>query len=290
MKKILMISLIFMAFIKSYSQTNVSLVDTNKVWSILSGSYTPGGSSSGSKFYKLSGDSVINSLKYNKIYICSDSAQLKWDISQQLIRESNGKVYKREYGGNDVLIYDFNLKLKDTISLGNMFEQFKNWVVDSIDSIKLRNTYYKRIFLGLSGCDGCPKDIWISGIGSLYGILYSGNLTPDFSTDLLCVKDKNGYLFMNSNFNSCYQAFVGINNISVIEDIQLYPTLIKNNFTIKTKLNSYNVLVFNTIGTIIYQKRHIGETEINCSGFISGVYLVKIMYENKQFTKKVIKQ
>lgn len=287
MKSLFVTFLFLITFIAGYGQTPFSLVDTNKIWSVLNITFQDNGT--GSNFYKFSGDTTKNNLKYFKVYQSYDSTKLQWIYAQKLVREDSGKVYKRDYRDTDILIYDFNLHLKDTIILEALFEQQAKWVVDSIDSIKIRDTFHKRMFLQYSECSGCLIDTWISGIGSLLGVLNSGNMTIDFSTELLCVEDKDGYLYKNSNYQSCYYSYEGINKVKIEDEIKIYPTIIIDRFTIATAASSFEVMIYNATGGLIHQKTYSGNSDIDCSEFDAGLYLIKVKTGKNITTKKIIK-
>jgi hypothetical protein len=287
MKKIIFTLVFFLAFITGYTQIPVTLLDTNKIWSVLNIAYQENGT--GSVFYRFSEDTIIKDLKYFKVYQSYDSTKLLWNYAQILVREDSGKVYKRDYRDSDILIYNFNLHLKDTITLEALFEQQYKWVVDSIDSVIIQNIKYKRMLLQSPYCSGCLIDTWIEGIGSLLGVMNSGNMTIDFSTELLCVEDKDGYMYKNPNYQSCYYSYVGIKTTKIQDEIKIYPIPVKNSFTIATELNFYDVTIYNAIGGLVHRKTYSGNSVVDFSAFDSGLYLIKVKSGNITKSKKILK-
>ena len=94
-----------------------------------------------------------------------------------------------------------------------------------------------------------------------------------------------------------------VNNLSVDEKpldqfVQVYPNPSSGVFKVKLKSNETNkieILVLNSAGTTVYEKRNIllsGETivNINISDYSKGVYFLKVSDKEKQFVQKLILQ
>jgi hypothetical protein len=85
---------------------------------------------------------------------------------------------------------------------------------------------------------------------------------------------------------------VGINNLSLDNDLKVYPNPTKNSITITNKSNlvGKKYIITNLVGqTVITGKLNLDETIVNLETLQSGVYLLSIDGMNKQ-SIKVIKE
>ena len=117
-------------------------------------------------------DTTINSNIYKVILDYrgdSIESNCKASILGYMRETSDKKVYWHVglFGNvaSDILLYDFNAKINDTID---------NWIVTKIDTVKILNIKRKRIIL--KNCEPYTK-YWIDGIGDMYGfiILYKSD-------------------------------------------------------------------------------------------------------------------
>lgn len=74
------------------------------------------------------------------------------------------------------------------------------------------------------------------------------------------------------------------------ENILIYSNPCKDKFTIKSVNPVLKVYIYDTIGQLIYKMEKIdsGELTVDCSAFISGIYIAKV-YINNSFTSKMFK-
>jgi hypothetical protein len=78
-------------------------------------------------------------------------------------------------------------------------------ICDSIDALNIDGSLKKRLYLHSPGFAG--SDIWIEGIGSKFGLFYSGfngSSMGGGASDLLCCSKNDTVIFMNPTYNSCY--------------------------------------------------------------------------------------
>ncbi len=113
-----------------------------------------------------------------------------------------------------MLYYSFNVKVNDSIILSvstnsatvdTLYNQVKK-----IDSVKIGEIYYKRVFVD------CPayspffliKHVWIEGIGGMEGIISSSYPPADFITtlQLLCLSNKDSLVYNPDTgiYNNCF--------------------------------------------------------------------------------------
>jgi hypothetical protein len=125
------------------------------------------------------GDTVIEDLKYKKVYIQDNDSIADFNNAYYFaaVREDTmaGKVYFRsEYyysDGQEHLLYDFSVDVGDTVRFYSLWSglQKKEMTVKSIDSILIDNHYRKRINFDH---ENSGEESWIEGIGSTHGLFF----------------------------------------------------------------------------------------------------------------------
>lgn len=273
-RKLILISLIVIPFI-SFSQDFERIVSNTKKWNILFGVYTPDVYALYTRSYTIREDTLINELVYSKIYINNSP-------NNEYIREdeNNNVYYKTEYN-EERLIYDFNLNINDEIVLPNMFGFEETWTVENVDTVLFAEKNRKRITLSI--CEGCPSDYWIEGIGSTYGLIYSGNLMWDFSTDLLCFYQNEELLYSNPDWNSCDIT------VSIPENkykFNVFPNPTNGYINIETTEQIESLTIIDFTGRLIKSENN---KVIDLSMLKAGIYFLKVKTNNDNFTKTIIK-
>jgi hypothetical protein len=115
---------------------------------------------------------------------------------------------------------------------------------------------------------------------------------PSIGTGSLKAKITNANSCSDSTNLSISITSVGINNLSLENDLNVFPNPTKNSITItnKTNLAGKKYIITNLIGqTVITGKLNLDETIVNLENLKSGVYLLSIDGMNKQ-SIKVIKE
>ena len=121
-----------------------------------------------------------------------------------------------------------------------------------------------------------------NAVSVLWTSLGSGSLTAKITNSIGC----NDSTVLPINIS------VGINNLSLDNDLNVYPNPTKTSITItnKTNLVGKKYIITNLIGqTVITGKLNLDETIVNLETLQSGVYLLSIDGMNKQ-SIKVIKE
>lgn len=128
--------------------------------------------------YILEGDTVIDAEIYHKINYSGrdrnslDETWIYWDLGYFGCYR-NDIANKRVYyiakdSTNEVLLYDFNINLYDTLPETFVYNSAGNIItVDQIDSILVNNIYLKRYHLDNAGFGGAYL---IEGIGTTLGL------------------------------------------------------------------------------------------------------------------------
>ncbi|MEA1897883.1 MAG: hypothetical protein U9N53_09505, partial [Bacteroidota bacterium] len=157
-------------------------------------------------------DTIINEFTYKKLYIFYDTVFVKnnatyvggiredehkriYFISDTVIHEH--KPMNEFYNYEEIILYDFSLKVGDTIRNINCIPDDDRLVVKRIDTIQIGNTFRKRFSF-----DPVSWVQWIEGIGNLRGLLFTSGDLPFNGTygDLICFKQNGKILYFNDNY------------------------------------------------------------------------------------------
>ena len=124
------------------------------------------------------------------------------------VREEDKRVYYRMYWQqsyqNEVLLYDFNLTVGDTVSVG--WSDYRLIVLEE-SQVQVNGTMRRQLGLAMyfdDGTIGEVEEYWIEGVGSTYGFLNSGyeGWTGAF-VHLLCYHENGNLIWDNEEFDDC---------------------------------------------------------------------------------------
>ncbi len=302
-KKLLLALMIFFITLSSsiaYSQVNKSLIDTTKVWSNI---ITNGGDQYNNAYtivYKIGNDTIFDNLVYKKVmrtdYLEEDTTLTNYNL-KFIVREDSNIVYARKYNGyydefsDEFIAYNFNLNISDTITLpiiiaGDMIFGNNLYVVDSVDSVLINNTYLKRIYLNNRIID--ETEVWIEGIGSLHGLFELGSWIDWSGSHLGCAWQNDDLLYSSGNCLIYY----GLDDVKSNEEIKLFPTIVKDKINISSTLQNYNISIYDAYGRTSLTKQKINQSNtIDISSFNNGVYIFVITNQENNTLKvgKIIK-
>ncbi|HLN74651.1 MAG TPA: T9SS type A sorting domain-containing protein [Prolixibacteraceae bacterium] len=177
-------------------------------------------------------DTIINSIAYKKLYMFYDSVFIKSKatVIGGIREDESKKVYYKGkkihplkpstsiitnnggHEGDEVLLYDFGIKIGDILKIDNLTMPDENLTVASIDTVLIGNTYRKE-FSFKHGEYPYPGVKWIEGIGSMKGLLFTSGSTPTngLYNDLICFKQNNEPLYFNNSYPSCFPDLSGNN-------------------------------------------------------------------------------
>ncbi len=263
-------------------------ISTDKQWNVMNSWY--GGFQT--EIFKIEGDSSLNEFNYNKIWTSFDST-ISWTY-MGLLREENNVVYYVPEGSNEGVLYDFNLEEGDEVLIRNFFcvDTEVPVTITEIDTVEIMGADRKRWHLSTNDY---PSDIWIEGIGSVAGPLYSMYeyciVCPIW--ELLCCHQGNDLIYSFYEEPDCFRLSVGVEKHDGISDLIIKPNPVNQGqpIEIETEARLIEIHVFNTSGTLIKEI----EAQINQSVIIptndlkTGVYFIKFISEDGRFgTEKVI--
>ncbi len=214
-------------------------------------------------------DTIIGGKVYKKLYMFLHDTVFNKENAVYVggIREENKRIYfyadtpvhpykpiLDTVNHEEILLYDFNVNVGDTIWSGN-FDN--NWlVVSNIDTVQIGNSLRKRIHFQYLTTK------WIEGIGSTNGLLFAtmGEPTKEGvpTNNLICFKhsDDEEILFV---YDHCFPD--AINNVETV----------KNNTTIKIFPNPSSKNIMFSFKDLKIEKLEIRD----CTGKVYDSYNVR---------------
>ena len=285
MKRILLITITAIAF--QLALTAQNFVSPDKQWSVLAGGMPQ---SYSTEIFWIEGDSVVDDMAYQKIWISMDSLQTQY--YRGLLREESNVVYYIQPGNSEGILYDFNLEIGDTISIVNSFcwDAFPLTVYD-IDTVEYFGMMRKRWHLGV---EGEPSEIWIEGIGSHSGPLYSGYefciVCPFW--ELLCFHNQGELQYISPYETDCYKTSVGQNENFEVSVLLIKPNPVKSGskLFVDSPFKIEEISLFNTSGQLL-QKIHPTKNGLNAFDtrhLKPGIYFVSAIASGKLITQKIV--
>ncbi len=265
-----------------------SFPDSNAIWSEIFTSEQP--FEIDTYQYGISGDTMINSNWYKKIYLLNDTTYpLNTGEFCGAIREDDQKrIFVIEcsctYPGvdeNEVLLYDFSKTTGDTIYVGE--DGVGPWggplVINHIDSVLINNEYRKTFHFS------DYLHFWIEGVGSTRGLFspISWQTTGYQEWELICFNENNEVRYLNPDYNSCFPLITGIeehnNNTG---EVHIHPNPVTDVSVIDfqtTKSTGYQFLeLYNVTGQKIFQRdiKNNKKIYIHAANHEPGLYLFHI--------------
>ncbi len=280
----------FISLTKLYSQNYDSLVVTNKVWSNVSGYYGADMNEHGRKttFIKFAADTTINTIDEKQVLASSDSMRTWTKIGN--IKETERKIYFRNLKNEQGLLYNFDVKVGDSIKTVNKFVEFRDSItfeIVNIDTVNYFGINRKRleVYDKLYGC----TDYWIEGIGSEGGLLRPVFCVCGGFSKLLCVYQKSNQIYQNPLRNTCYESDneTGLKEFNK-SNIQIYPNPTSGKIIIKgtEEVQNLKINVYNILGSLVFsQNINSNETLLNLE---KGIYILTLKNKDSFIFKQII--
>jgi hypothetical protein len=240
------------------------------------------------KINYFSGDTIIDDLKYSKSYIktvtpnSTDTTTLltSYYFTEDTISQ---KVFMTDPFSNDTnrLLYDFSLNEGDSVKTYIAGNIYRNGKVKKTDSIYLTNRFLKRITF----TDGIE---WIEGIGSTENVEYPSN------GNLICVKENNDVLFLDSLlFQNCDTAFTELPPTGVDDNrldissykINIYPDPVNQSSVLTIEAEDkqpFGIEIFNGTGVLVRKEYFVGQYPIGTLNLKNGYYFCRVLYKEIQ--------
>jgi hypothetical protein len=290
MKTINVISFLFLLlnFSNVKAQTYYPISDTNAVWDIVlypdpQGPY-PFPYVNHFK-YRLDGDTLINSISYQKLLRTSFNIVCSVDSTTELYGflrndiEMRKVFYRDIYSADELLLYDFNLKVGDTLK-GSVFLYLNPFTVSAIDSILINNNYHKRYSINLR--EFFMDEYLIEGVGTTVGLLERVSEFWPFY-ELRCFSQNGQLGYLSPRVTDCRlesdTCYVGIYDQLVLPKIRIFPNPAKDylylNLDEQTNINNLFTL-YDITGRVLYQKEFISSLMLDCSTYERGIVFYRI--------------
>lgn len=293
--KTILVVIFFSLSVFGSSQNYYPFPDSNAIWNHYfeigeSKSYT---NTSMYYSYGLMGDTTINAISYSKLYEFSDTVFNSYAEYLGGLREDTlRKVYytgKDFWGGDfadEILLYDFSKNIGDTIEYGIWGET----IIQDIDSVLIGNNYRKRYYV-----DSYGYDFFIEGIGSIHGLLSPITEIPTKTYtfwELVCYKQNDTVLFINSNYNRCFPILDNIELMdkTITENIKIYPNPVIDISVIELsnlQTGNYKIEIYNPLGITIFTKSISSDSniEIRRNDLLPGLYMYRLIKNNRIIKK-----
>ena len=228
------------------------------------------------------GDTLIMGILYKKLYLTwaatyhpVGDCEFKYNSGPTWFNYYKGAI--RTNNSNRVLyiapqdtvirtLYDFSLNVGDTLHINGLHEQY-SLAVTRIDSILIAGEYRKRI-----ETYGILDDVWIEGIGSVYGLFASiDRHWEKHSYELTCYTENGVNIY--PGYSGCNRCNLVSSNLSADAEIEIsiYPNPIidKSNIILPPQIIPVCINIYDESGCLLYSK----PIELNEEAFIERNYL-----------------
>jgi hypothetical protein len=301
MKKLLLLfSLTVALSFSTKAQTSVyhPFPDSDAVWNISWTHYDQGVvtcTETGKWSYIISGDTLINSILYHKIYIpyctwlsgfcvinlpcgAGYAGAIRQDTTQR-------KVWLMfPDSSNEGVLYDFNLNASDTVHLpySNCYQSI---YISSIDSVLIGSDYRKRWNINSNP----NSDFLIEGIGSSLGLLGNagtGALCSPFDqgdyTTLSCFQQNHKTLFPDTS-TAC-DIISSVNDLSEKNiSITLSPNPFHTTATLEIRnlelgIKNVELKIYDVMGRMVREQQIVNRKSeiVNRDGLGDGLYFYQL--------------
>ena len=208
---------------------------------------------------------------YRELTVLYDN--LNYTVPFGLFREEDKKVYLRRYSTaiphvmEEEVYYDFNLQVGDLfeVGYGNEPEYIQ---LMAIEEVVLEDGSVRNKFVFDVGWKDDPE-VWIEGVGSLFGInwRFIPGWTASGFAKLKCYFENDNLVWTGGE---CWDDV----DETAAEQVSVYPNPAKENVLIQG-IEPAEVQVYNALGQLV--KTVQGTNEVDLSGVVEGVYLLRIM-------------
>jgi len=301
----LIICLLFLAVCPIYSQTYTPFpTQDSTVWRVnfynCDGPYACTGYE---EFDFILGDTVLNDKLYSRLYRSTNG--LYWDSQFTLpigfIREEDKKIHYIGYdyandSTSEVLLYDFNLSVGDTMYWdGNVLSPNDNvpyGIVNQIDSVQMNTGEYRRRFRFSSMA---PLEInIIEGIGSNFGLLRPNYFPFESVYELLCLAEPSTLVYDNeydsrdyADADACLYNPVSTDT-PFVSDLKIFPNPTHEVLYFSENISETLLEIYTPIGTKIFEIQNFTGREIDINHLASGMYFI-VLGDAQKTAIKVVK-
>jgi hypothetical protein len=245
---------------------------------------------------EISGDTIINSIQYHKLFTPYIQTSVK-SKSIQINTGYNGAIRQDtlirkvfivpRFESTEQLLYDFTMQVGDSVKgfIQTVFDPKD--VVFSIDSVLVGNSYRKRWNINLS-----YNISIIEGVGCTFGLIEQspGQIIDYYDIGISCFR-QNDLTIYPDTLTNC-ELITSVNPIEKqIDLINVYPNPSNGTFNIEfdQSKNIKQVQVTDLIGNIIFQKEKNIPSKLCIDNLSPGIFMLSIIdQDNKRINKKIL--
>jgi hypothetical protein len=251
--------------------------------------------------YFIDNDTSINFVTYYKLYKSGafyyDQPYFYSHAYVGAIREAENKFYfiKKEENA-EILLFDFNLKLGDTIHsiIG------KDRIINFVDTLNYGRRRFGSIPQICGGC--CPAPVLIEGIGHADGLIEDPSCNhPGFQNNILTCYCENGYAIYQPGKDAYCNCDIVLSTPEIQKknsSANIFPIPVKDRVTIEyqdTQTDRILIDIYNFQGMKIFTKKVITlnemrSTSIDLSALKKGMYIFKVSNQGSSLTQKIMKE
>ena len=289
-----------------FSQEYIALPEEDGFWKVehygpdCFDEYPYGGLCSVSQFY-LEGDTLINETLYHKIYengMYFNSypqppsywgTHYRGCYRNDIVNKKVFYISNYDNPNEEVLLYDFNLEIGDTVQTYLTLSAQIPKIVESIDSIlisSIDNIYAKRYKLS------DLMDLYIvEGIGSMGGIVDEILDGFEHANDVICFQNENSDLNWDNGGNNSCDIISKIPEIAICNSemtISPNPAHSKIEVILPKTIDDSNVVIhFYQINGDLLKTVKINHSSsiISVESFNQGVYLVEVLVDGSSLMR-----
>lgn len=238
----------------------------------------------------------VNGVIYKILFVDSDDII---NVYRGLFREINGKILYRELdpyqnAGPEYVLYDWTMEVGD-VTYVRYGEATRGLVLDQITDTVL-NGVERRVFHLHYENDIELTEIWIEGIGSELGFLYSGTKNNPESliayAALLCYYEDGNTTWDNPDYDSCVISYWASEEEEKEDDVSVYPNPTKGIFTVRLiEQGTVTINVYDVMGRRLLNYTGTGEhCTVDISHLPNGIYYVLMGNDGITSRTTIIKQ
>lgn len=277
--------LIFLLFLIPNLISAQNLLAPNKVWKNHHTIYPQGHKTEWDVYYKSATDTPVNGLMYTKVI----AYNLQIELQSFFLRTNGKKVYLLK-DSVDVLLYDFDFKLGDSITVTPKYGSTYYYKYSSEDSLLVNGVFEKRKAVSTNFNHPhftSPYIIyWLNAVGDTYtGLLSLYAIDLGFGPEFVCLKENNLPIY-GSN---CIATGI-VEEAKHFENIEVY--LSEQLLCLKSETTLVNAVVgLYTIDgkeVMVTPLEKISNENISIPLIPSGVYLVRIVSGTERIVKRVV--
>jgi len=297
MKKIWLFIVIFswLPFL-SPAQEYVPFPTKNTVWAE---NYFPGDGYPYCSFYYFAlknNDTIINEHQYHKLYFSCDTNFTEEKFCGAL-REENKRIYYYSIDSlncsympipldTEIVLYDFNLKLGDTITSEKYRVGYPGYiVVNRIDSMLIDQKYRKVFSFGYDN-QTINDAKWIEGIGCIRGLFADVGVVGWWTNRLICCIIDNNVIYHNNYENKDCYYYLHSDNIQLLDNnlkIKIIPNPVDLSARIEFEKPEYHkMIIYDLSGKKLKEYNIEGKQSlvINKGELPGGLYFLSCYHKN----------